>query len=347
MDKIKFTPPIWVYCETDGAGLTHGSYELLGKTRSLAEEMGCQVLAVMFAEMDGEGAAQSAISYGADVVYCFSTPCGAGELARAEAIAEKMGEGRPWAFLFPATARSRTVAAILSARLKTGLTADCMALSVENGLLKQTRPAFGGSLMAEVFCRRSFPQMATVRSGVFPLPCDDKERQGQVFRFRLEERESPAKLVGKNGGSGYGRNLNEAEVVLAGGMGLGGKEGFRLLEKAAGAVGAVPAASRAAVNAGLAPYTWQVGQSGRSIRPKLYIACGISGAVQHMAGIHGAGTIIAVNSDRKAPIFDFADIGICGDCRDFLQMLLEIVGESDNQDMAARQMGKPIEFMEK
>ncbi len=195
-------------------------------------------------------------------------------------------------------------------------------LSIEDGFLKQTRPAFGGSLMADVFCRQAFPQMATVRSGVFPLRPAQKGRTGMV-RTIVSEQKNRCILLEQEGTGSSGHDLTDARIVLAGGMGLRTVEGFRLLEAAATAIDAVPAASRAAVNAGLAPYAWQVGQSGRTIRPKLYIACGISGAVQHMAGIQGAGTVIAVNHDRKASIFRFADIGICGDCRSFLKGLLE------------------------
>lgn len=314
-----YLPEIWVYCEAEEGRLTRGSRELLGKARFLAEAASCAVTAILFEKRPDSGAAQSAISFGADLVYCFFSFRFMDEAGMARAIEEKMADKRPWAFLFPATAYGRTVAAMLSVRLETGLTADCTALSLEEGFLKQTRPAFGGSLMADVFCRRSYPQMATVRSGVFPLPPADDRSHGKIIPVGLQGSASPIVLEREKRKDTM--RLYEAQVVLAGGMGLKTAEGFRLLEETAQAIGAAPAASRAAVNAGFAPYAWQVGQSGMAIRPRLYIACGISGAVQHMAGIQGAGKIIAVNHDRKAPIFQYADFGICGDCLAFLQKL--------------------------
>lgn len=313
---------IWVYCETDEKGLTRGTRELLGKAYSLAEEAGCTVTAALFEWPGRENAAQPGAFWGADMVYRFLSPFRVDEAAQAQAIAEMLGKTRPWAFLFPATAYGRTVAAMLSVRLETGLTADCMALSVEDGFLKQTRPAFGGSLMAEVFCRRSFPQMATVRAGAFPLPPANGRGAGNMRTVLFKPKAGGMLQEQERTGDG-GTALEDARIVLAGGMGLRTAEGFRLLQEAAEKIGAAPAASRAAVNAGLAPYAWQVGQSGKTVRPKLYIACGISGAVQHMAGVQGAGTVIAVNCDRKAPVFRSADIGICGECGAFLEGLLK------------------------
>lgn len=323
MESRKYLPEIWIYCETNEKGLVRGSRELLGKARSLADEAGCTVTAALFECAGREGAAQSAVFAGADKIYCFRSPDRLDEAAQVQAIMERLEGKRPWAFLFPATAYGRTVAAMLSVRLKTGLTADCMAFSVEDGFLKQIRPTFGGSLMAEVSCRQSFPQMATVHSGVFPLPFEDTGRGGQIQTITLEQGPESI-LLSRETAEDDGKALEDGEIVLAGGMGLRTAEGFHLLKEAARKIGAVPAASRAAVNAGLAPYAWQVGQSGKTICPKLYIACGISGAVQHMAGVQGAGRVIAVNHDRKAPVFCSADVGIYGDCWIFLERLLEI-----------------------
>ena len=307
---------IWVYCETKGKELTTGAKELLGKARELAKEADCKAVAVLFA-----GAERTAAAYGADKIYRFHS---CGEELQMKALLQQMEKGRPWAFIFPATTRGRMVAAKLSVRLQTGLTADCTALSVEDGYLKQTRPAFGGSLMADILCRNSYPQMATVQKGVFPVPEADLLRKSEIVKCPLAEGGTAAiKVLKRSMESKEEISLSEAKVVLAGGMGLGSKENFELLKQAAEKIGAVPAASRAAVNAGLAPYAWQVGQSGKTIRPEIYIACGISGAVQHLAGIQGAGCIVAVNTDKKAPVFDHADIGIVENCVAFLQSLLE------------------------
>ena len=306
---------IWVYCETREKELTAGTKELLGKTTELAKEADCTVAAVLFA-----GAEEEAASFGAEKIYRFHS---CREEEQAKVIQKQMGNGRPWAFLFPATAKGRMVAAMLSVKLKTGLTADCIELSVEDGFLKQTRPAFGGSLMADILCRHSYPQMATVQNGVFPLP-EEKYKKAEIVKCFSAEKSAPMlKVLQRTVENKENVSLNDAKIVLAGGLGLETKENFALLKQVAEKIGAVPAASRAAVNAGLAPYSWQVGQSGKTIRPEIYIACGISGAVQHLAGIQGAGCIVAVNMEKKAPIFDHADIGIVEDCVAFLQNLLE------------------------
>lgn len=305
---------IWVYCETREKELTAGAKELLGKARELGKEADCKVAAILFA-----GAERMAASFGADKIYRFPS---SREEEQAKTISKEMETGRPWAFLFPATAKGRMVSAMLSVKLKTGLTADCIELSVEDGFLKQTRPAFGGSLMADIFCRNSYPQMATVQNGVFPIP-EERYKKAEVIKCFASEKSVPMlKVLQKNVENKENISLNDAKVVLAGGMGLETKENFELLRQAAERIGAVPAASRAAVNAGLAPYSWQIGQSGKTIRPEIYIACGISGAVQHLAGVQGAGCIVAVNIDKKAPVFDHADIGIVEDCMMFLQNLL-------------------------
>ncbi|MBQ3568896.1 MAG: electron transfer flavoprotein subunit alpha/FixB family protein [Anaerotignum sp.] len=306
---------IWVYCETREKELTAGAKALLGKARELGKESDCKVAAILFSSAE-----RAAASFGVDKIYRFPS-CREEEQART--IAKRMEEGRPWAFLFPATARGRMVAAMLSVKLKTGLTADCIELSVEDGFLKQTRPAFGGSLMADILCRHSYPQMATVQNGVFPMP-EEKYKKTEIVKCFASEKSAPMlKVLQRNVENKENISLNDAKIVLAGGLGLETKENFDLLKQAAERIGAVPAASRAAVNAGLAPYSWQVGQSGKTIRPEIYIACGISGAVQHLAGIQGAGCIVAVNTDRKAPIFDHADIGIMEDAVTFLQNLLK------------------------
>lgn len=318
IEKREYIPEIWVYCENKEERLTTATKELLGKARELAQEAGCQVTAILFKKV-GHGA-EEAVAYGAEKVYRFSA---CRNEVQAQVIAAEMESGRPWAFLFPATSAGRMVAAMLSVQLKTGLTADCIQLSIEDGYLKQTRPAFGGSLMADIFCSHSYPQMATVQKGVFPLPQEDKKRKGEIISYDNNRTVSPLKLLAKTTGGKEEKNLNDARIVLAGGMGLGSKKNFILLKYTAERIGAVPAASRAAVNAGFAPYAWQVGQSGKTIRPAIYIACGISGAVQHLSGVQGAACIVAVNQDKKAPIFDYADVGIIADAEGFLQKLIE------------------------
>lgn len=315
----KYLSEIWVCCEIRNRELTSGAKELLGKAQEIGKEVGCKTAAILFT-----GAERETAAFGAEKIYRFPV---CREEEQAKAIALLAEEGKPWAILFSASARGRMVAAMLSVQLKTGLTADCVQLSIEDGFLRQTRPAFGSSLMADIFCRHSYPQMATVQRGIFPIPEKKLYGKAEIIKCRLAEKSRSAiKLLRRNEEMQEGISLSEAKIVLAGGMGLGTKENFQLLQRAAEKIGAVPAASRAAVNAGLAPYAWQVGQSGKTIRPALYIACGISGAVQHLAGVQGAGCIAAVNSDKKASIFHHADIGIVEDAVTFLEKLLEMEG---------------------
>ena len=243
--------------------------------------------------------------------------------------------------LFNATIRGRAIAPALAAELKTGLTADCCALSIEDdSLLVQIRPAYGSQLNAEIVCEKARPQMASVRPGIFPpamlngiFPhetCLGKSNHDKSYHYKANhsnieyipfkescrvKRESFRPFTG----AGYLRNAN---IVIAGGRGIGSREGFARLGEIAAETGAALAASRGAVDQGFAPYSCQVGQTGVVVRPKLYVACGISGSVQHLAGISGAEKIVAINSDPKAPLFRYADFGIIGDWREVLETFL-------------------------
>ena len=222
--------------------------------------------------------------------------------------------------LAPATVQMRCVFPQLAYHLKAGLTADCTELSLENGKLQQIRPAFGSSLMAAILTESTI-QMATVRPGCFPAvecPCSDPVLIKETF--------SPTGERIVSGGYHPFEDripLHQADVVIAGGLGIGSKEGFQKLHRLATQVGGTVAASRSAVDAGFAPYSCQVGMTGTCVSPKIYIALGISGAVQHLSGISGAKTIIAVNTDPKAPIFDYADYGIVGHWETVVDKLLE------------------------
>jgi electron transfer flavoprotein alpha subunit len=227
-----------------------------------------------------------------------------------------------------ATIRGRSIAPQTAALLDTGLTADCTDLHLEDGLLIQTRPALGGNLMAQIICAAARPQMATVRPRGFPMPSLACQRQGEIVRILPEELfagktlERTLERVATEKLSGNRKSLADAGIILAGGMGLGNRAGFCKLEALADAIGASVAASRAAVHAGFAPYSSQVGQTGVVVRPRLYVAFGISGAVQHMAGMSAAEYIVAVNTDRKAPIFRYAQLGLVGDAMETLDLLL-------------------------
>ena len=247
---------------------------------------------------------------------------GVDDVACATALATLAKEARPDGILLSATVRGRCVAPYCAALLRTGLTADCTELSLDaHGILQQTRPAFGGGVMARIVCREK-PQMATVRPGVFPSVRHVPEHAAAV---EVPHRERAPKLLGSQelGISG----LHGARIVLAGGKGIGSKEGFMRLEALAGSISAVVGASRSAVDAGYASYMRQVGQTGTTVRPDLYIALAISGTVQHIAGMRDSGMVVAVNTDPKAPIFMHADIGIIASWEDVVDSMLRMTAD--------------------
>ncbi len=267
-----------------------------------------------------EAQAEETAGYGAEKLYCLSGAEAADEAHFAAFLAPKLRQWDIPIILAPATVRMRNLMPMLAWRLNAGLTADCTGLSMEHGCLIQTRPAFGSSLMARIQSERPI-QMATVRPGTFRprhCPADMPLREKIVYH---EEHAAVRLLSAEPYREGI--PLTQAGIILAGGMGVGSKAGFQKLAKLAGVLGAGLAASRKAVDAGLAPYRCQVGMTGVTVAPKLYIAVGISGAVQHLAGMTGAEKIIAINSDPKAPIFDYADYGIVEDWEKIADQLLK------------------------
>jgi len=247
-----------------------------------------------------------------------------------DAFAALAGEQRPEILLCGGTVLGRSFFPRVAARLGTGLTADCTALEIdpESGILLQTRPAYGGNLLATIACPDRRPQMATVRPKVFPAGTAQAARAGEVVIRRdwegvirsrtkvLEVLEEVVQTV----------NIADADVIVAGGRGMGSAENFRLLEELARALGGAVAASRAPVDAGWVPYARQVGQTGKTVCPKLYIACGISGQVQHLVGMQSADVIVAINKDPEAPIFSVATYGIVGDALEIVPLLIRELG---------------------
>jgi electron transfer flavoprotein alpha subunit len=316
---------IWVVCETRDGEILDCCCELLGKAASLAAQNGSNVCAVFFGEATK---AAALFASGAVKIYLSGGFERADDGLLAGAIAALARRHGPETILMAATVRGRSIAPQTAALLHTGLTADCTDLHLEGGLLIQTRPALGGNLMAQIVCAAARPQMATVRPRVFPMPNFIPGRTGEIVRVPPEELfagKMPGKALERVGAgkiSGHRQSLADADIILAGGMGLGGKAGFLKLEALADAVGASLAASRAAVHAGFAPYSSQVGQTGVVVRPRLYAAFGISGAVQHLAGMSASRYVVAVNTDRKAPIFRHAHLGLVGDASETLDLLL-------------------------
>ena len=265
------------------------------------------------------GEAETAAEYGAGRIFELSAPEIGDESAFAAFLSETIRRWGSQIVLAPATVRMRNIMPMLAWQLDAGLTADCTALRLEGGRLFQTRPAFGNSLMADI-CSLSDIQMATVRPGTFR---PEKRPVGNSIVERLTFVPSNRVRLMDFTPFPEGKPLSQAEIIVAGGMGVGSREGFAKLEKLAKKLGAGLGASRTAVSAGLAPHSCQVGMTGVTVCPKLYLAFGISGAVQHLAGMSGSGIVVAVNRDPKAPIFDYADYGIVGDWEVIADQLLE------------------------
>lgn len=280
---------------------------------SKAAELSDTVRVLVPAEEAGEAA-----RYGASRIHTLNEKNIADEAAFADFLAEKINEWGSKIILAPATIPMRNIMPLLAWKLDAGLTADCTALEMDGDDLIQTRPAFGNSLMATIKSL-SERQMATVRPGTYRA----KPHAVAGTEVVLEEY-TGAEAVQVVGFEGFaqGKPLSQAEIIVAGGMGVGSKEGFRKLEQLAAKLGAGLGASRTAVDAGFAPFRCQIGMTGVTVCPKLYIAVGISGAVQHLAGMSGSGKVIAINSDPKAPIFDYADYGIVGDWESVIDELL-------------------------
>lgn len=255
------------------------------------------------------------------------------DCAQAERVAEALRAIAPDAVLFPATIRGRFLSAWTAAKLKTGLTADCTELAItEDGLLKQIRPAFGGNLMAEILCRVCRPQMASIRPGVFPVPEIAQRKPIPVKVFASDE-SIPIRLQRLAfEPAERGVSLQSAKAIVTGGKGIGGKEGFSRLAELAELLGGAVGATRSAVDAGWIGYEHQIGQTGMSVRPELYIAVGVSGCIQHTVGMSGSGVVLAINKDRNAPIFACADYGVVSDWQEAVDEMIDDLKERKRQE---------------
>jgi electron transfer flavoprotein alpha subunit len=228
--------------------------------------------------------------------------------------------------LFPATHIGRDLAPRVAATLEVGLTADCTGLSIKDGLLLQSRPAFGGNIMADIISPTTRPQMATTRPNVMKIKKPDNSRKAEIVSIPVNIDPKAMKIVIKEiikTTKSGAKSLDEADIIISGGRGIGSSENFKILEELANTINGVVGASRAAVDAGWRPRSDQVGQSGKTVSPKLYIACGISGKIQHQVGMKSSDTIIAINTDPEAPIFDIADCGIVVDYTEVIPALNE------------------------
>jgi len=309
---------VWVFAEQKKGKVQPVVYELLGKARELAASLGTEVAAVLLGE-HLEEEIQELIWRGADKVYVVESR----DLANFQdepytnVLIGMIEKYKPEIVLCGATSIGRSLISRVAVRLRVGLTADCTGLDIDHDrkILLQTRPAFGGNIMATIISPNYRPQMATVRHKVFPETVSDMKRKGKIIRDNFDAAflASRSKLLDIIDEIESTVNLAEADIIVSGGRGMGGPENFKILEELAKVLGAAVGASRAAVDAGWMPYSHQVGQTGRTVSPKIYIACGISGQIQHLVGMQSSKIIVAINKDPDAPIFKVATYGIVGD----------------------------------
>jgi len=323
---------VWVFVEQRHGAVRAVSWELLGKGRDLAGTLSEQLSAVILGS-GTRGLADEAFAFGADNVYSVDHPVLAEYRTQpyAESIVALARKYFPAVLLVGATALGRDLASAVATKLETGLTADCTELSIdrEKRLLEQTRPAFGGNIMATIVCENARPQMASVRPGVFPVPPFLPGRKGRLVseacptdEARVATKVLETSLIEKSG-----VDIGAADIVVSGGRGMESREHFGMLADLAELLGGVVAGSRSAVDAGWIEYERQVGQTGRIVRPKLYIACAISGAIQHLVGMQSAEYVIAINRDAAAPIFERADLAVVGDVFEIIPGLIAALGQ--------------------
>lgn len=309
---------VWVFAEQRNGKIQSVVYELLGKGRELADRLKVELAAVLLGEkMDKE--AQELIGYGADKVYLTDHEKlkDFRDDSYADVLVDLVSEYKPEIILAGATSIGRSLIPKVATRLETGLTADCTGLDIdeEKKILLQTRPAFGGNIMATIICPNHRPQMATVRHKVMKEAPFDKEKKGEIIRIEVDPKKIPLRteVIKMVESMEEMVLLEEADIIVSGGRGLGAPENFKLIEELAKTVGGAVGASRATVDAGWIPYAHQVGQTGKTVCPKIYIACGISGQIQHLAGMQSSDIIVAINKDPGAPIFNVATYGVVGD----------------------------------
>lgn len=318
---------VWVYCEFRNGQLAPVSLELLGVGRKLADAREVQLSAVLIGADTGDSA-ENLIAHGADVVYRADDQGLASftDETYGAVLTSLIQEHKPEVVLAGATAIGRSFIPGVANTLGAGLTADCTQLDIraDDGALLQTRPAFGGNIMATIVCPGSRPQMSTVRPKVMKELDYDGSRTGEIIDVVLsaEMLRSKVRVLESVISEHDDVNIQESDILVGGGRGLDSEKGFALIRELAGHLNGSVSASRAVVDSGWIGYPHQVGQTGKTVAPKLYIACGISGAIQHVAGMQSSETIVAINRDENAPIFDVADFGIVGDLFEVLPKLI-------------------------
>jgi len=332
--EIKEYTGVWVFVEHTEGEPAVVSWELLGVGATLAKTLGVELCSVVIGDKV-ENLCQESFAYGASKVYLIDAPVF--HYYRTEpyykAICYLVDKYKPEIMLIGATGLGRDLAGAVATKLSTGLTADCTGMAIDdNGLLLQTRPAFGGNIMATILTEHTRPQMATVRPHVMPLPVRDASRKGEIVResVPMKEEDIATKVLEVVEDARQGVeciDLAAVEVIVSGGRGMRAKENFNILQQLADELDGVVGCSRAAVEAGWMTVERQVGQTGKTVRPKIYIACGISGAIQHLVGMQASDVIIAINQDKEAPIFEVATYGIIGDVFQVVPAIINRVRE--------------------
>ncbi len=328
------TQEVWVYIEQNNGKIMEVSLELLGKATELAKKLNAKIGAIL----PGSGIknlSKILFSYGADKVYVADNPLlkTYTTLPYAKVIVDLIKQYQPQIVLYGATTTGRDIAPRIASELKVGLTADCTDLQIGDhetkeksykNILYQIRPAFGGNIIATIVSPEHRPQMATVREGVMKMNQPDSSKEGEIIEVKTEiSKEQAICEIIKRVQQEKTVNLKGANIIVSGGMGVGSKDNFKLVFDMAHMLGAEVGGSRAAVDAGFVSKTHQVGQTGTTVRPKLYIAIGISGQIQHIAGMSGSSRIIAINNDPKAPILQIAHYGIVGDLNEVIPKFIE------------------------
>jgi len=335
------TRRFWVFIEQDHGEIHPVAAELLGVANCLVSEVADElkandeeaVVEGILVGHDVDNVAKEALMYGAERIYQVDDPAFEHYLNRpyAEALTHLVKKYKPEVFLIGATTLGRDLAGAVATSLKTGLTADCTKLEmgpfrkIEKKLLLATRPAFGGNVIATIVCKDRTPQMATVRPRVFETPVRNPKAKGEVVKedFKVTPVMMAANLVEFIKDKSTSLNLEYADVIVSGGKGLGNSKGFELIKELADELGGVVGSSRAAVDGGWIDYAHQVGQTGKHVRPKLYVACGISGAIQHKVGMQDSDYILAINTDPLAPIFEVASLGVVGDLYEVIPEMIQ------------------------
>ncbi len=345
MIEVNRLGEVWVFAEQHSGKLEDTPLELMSKARHLADVLGVELAAILLGN-SVKSIADKLIHYGADKVYLAEHPLlkQYQPNSYAKVIYDLIHKYKPQIVIYGATVAGRDLAPRIASAAKAGLTADCTDLQigdhtttkgqVHKNLLFQIRPAFGGNIIATIINFDRWPQMATVREGVMPMPTPDAARTGQIIaeEAKLTQKDLPAEILDQHTRPKK-VDLKASRIIVAGGAGVGSKENFRLIWDLANCLGAAPAATRAAVDLGFIDHEHQVGQTGTTVRPSLYIAVGISGAIQHQAGMSQSQKIVAINNDPDAPIFDVAHYKIVGNLNDVVPKMIKAIREKGIKEL--------------